>query len=58
MRDKANNDDQEEAINTVRKSVNKLEAMVFSEQAKNKALFDRMTEDINRISESLNMITN
>lgn len=50
MRDKANNDDQEEAINTVRKSVNKLEAMVFSEQAKNKALFDRMTEDINRIT--------
>jgi hypothetical protein len=34
----------------VRKSVNKLEAMVFSEQAKNKAMFDRMTEDINKVS--------
>ena len=51
-------EDNEEAINAVRKSVNKLEAMVFSEQAKNKTLFDRLTEDINKVSENLNLIAN
>jgi len=34
----------------VRKSVNKLEAMVFSEQAKSKTIFDRLTEDVNKVS--------
>jgi hypothetical protein len=32
--------------------------MVFSEQAKNKALFDRLTEDVNKVSENLNLLTN
>jgi len=35
---------------SLKKSVNKLEAMVFSEQAKNKTMFDRMTEDINKLT--------
>ena len=32
--------------------------MTFSEQAKNKAMFDRLTEDVNKLGENLALITN
>jgi len=32
--------------------------MVFSEQAKNKTMYDRLTEDVNKVSESLTILTN
>lgn len=32
--------------------------MVFSEQAKNKAMFDRLTEDINKVTENVQLLTN
>lgn len=32
--------------------------MSFSEQAKNKAIFDRLSEDISKMSENISMIMN
>jgi hypothetical protein len=32
--------------------------MVFSEQAKNKAMYDRLTEDVNKVSENMAILTN
>jgi len=32
--------------------------MTFSEQAKNKTLFDRLNEDVNKLSENLTLIAN
>lgn len=32
--------------------------MAFSEQAKNKAMLDRINEDINKITDSITLITN
>ena len=32
--------------------------MVFSEQAKNKALFDQLTKDVDKVNENLSMLVN
>ena len=51
-------EDTEEAVGNLKKSVNKLEAMVFSEQAKSKAMFDRLTEDVDKLGENMAILTN
>ena len=45
-------------MTNLKKSVNKLEAMVFSEQAKSNAMFDRLTKDMDKLGENMTILTN
>ena len=55
---KGSSEEVEAAIQALKESIWKIEAMSFSEQAKNKAIMDRMGEDIAELAENLTMLCN
>lgn len=50
-------EDLENTVQSLKEAVWKIEAMSFAEQAKNKALIDRMGEDISDLSLNLTVLS-